>query len=127
MARFRKTSKSKLLKRGGKSVKKRGKTLKKKGKSVKKRGGKYNKNKRGKRRNTLKGGGGFLGVFGGPPESFKDVIYDSYHGKNFSFDHSSGYYIHNDYPNAKYTRERNTFGEIEEATTYNYTLIGPVQ
>ncbi len=125
MARFRKTSKSKLLKRGGKSVKKRGKTLKKKGKSVKKRMGKYNKNKRGKRRNTLKRGG-FFGMFGGPPESFNYVAYNTYHYKEFNLN-NDGYYIHNDYPGYKYSRISNGSDSVADAETYNYTLIGPVQ
>lgn len=121
MVRFRKTSKSKLLKRGGKSVKKRGKTLKKKGKSVKKRGGKYNKNKRGKRRNTLKRGGLF-GMFGAsPPKSFNNVAYNTYHGKNFSF--NGTYYKHYDYPKANYTRMVNYRGDSEESTTYDYILV----
>lgn len=124
MARFRKTSKSKLLKRGGKSVKKRGKTLKKKGKSVKKRGGKYNKNKRGKRRNTLKRGGGIFSMFQGePPESFKDVYPTDSTGLSFRFDHSSGYYIHHNYPGYKYSRTSNGSDSGSGGETYNYTLI----
>ena len=121
MVRFRKTSKSKLLKRGGKSVKKRGKTLKKKGKSVK-RGGKYNKNKRGKRRNTLKRGG-FLGLFGGPPESFKDVYPTDSTGLSFRFDHSSGYYIHHNYPGYKYSRTSNGSDSGSGGETYDYTIV----
>lgn len=124
MVRFRKTSKSKLLKRGGKSVKKRGKTLKKKGKSVK-RMGKYNKNKRGKRRNTLKRGG-FLGLFGGPPESFTHVHPTDSTGRNFRYDDTSGYYIHDDYPGYKYSRTSNGSDSVADAETFNYKLIGPI-
>lgn len=127
MVRFRKTSKSKLLKRGGKSVKKRGKTLKKKGKSVK-RGGKYNKNKRGKRRNTLKRGGGLFGMFVSPPESFNYVAYHTYHDKKFRYvdDDTSGYYIHDDYPGYKYSRTSNGSDSVADAETFNYKLIGPI-
>ena len=125
MVRFRKTSKSKLLKRGGKSVKKRGKTLKKKGKSVK-RMGKYNKNKRGKRRNTLKRGG-FLGLFGGPPPASREAgNFDKFH-MDMKYNGDGTYTYNHNGTNYKYSRTSTDNGGGPESTTYNYTLIGPVQ
>lgn len=126
MVRFRKTSKSKLLKRGGKSVKKRGKTLKKKGKSVK-RGGKYNKNKRGKRRNTLKRGG-FFGMFGSspPPQSREASNFDEFHKDMIENEDGTFTYNHN---GTKYVYNRTVLesGDVGEASWFRYTLEGPVQ